>query len=120
MKREHFANLLAILVALSILATFWVTSYPGFWSAATGAITGPVFAVLFVRWMKQYQDERFTQIYNLASRNAFVFLLFALPAIGTILAYQSIAIEAIGPVFIVWVLSMVIAYASGFYYYKRY
>jgi hypothetical protein len=62
MKREHIANLIAILVALSILATFWVISYPGFWPAASGAIIGPLFAVLFVRWMKQYQDERFTQI----------------------------------------------------------
>jgi hypothetical protein len=54
MKREHFANLIAILVALSILAAAWITSYPGFWSAIFGTIVGSVFAVIFVRWLKQY------------------------------------------------------------------
>ncbi len=78
-----------------------------------------VFAVLLMKWMKQYQDERFTQIYNLASRNALVFLIFALPYLGVILTLQSIAIEAVGMILIVWALSIIVFYASGFYYYKK-
>jgi hypothetical protein len=47
-------------------------------------------------------------------------LLFSLPYIGAIFAMQSIAIEAVGPIFVVWVISLGIMYLSGLYYFKKY
>jgi uncharacterized membrane protein len=119
MNRENVASLVAVVAAVSILIAAWLISGDVPWHAIIAGILGPVFAVLFMKWMKQYQDERFTQIYNLASRNALVFLIFALPYLGAILALQTIAAEAVGPILIVWVLSIIMFYASGFYYYKK-
>ncbi|UCE10551.1 MAG: hypothetical protein JSW61_01095 [Candidatus Thorarchaeota archaeon] len=120
MKRDHVASLVVLVSAAAILIAAWITSSPGFWPAVLSGCTAPVIAVLFTRWMRQFQDERFTQIYNLAARNAFVFLLFALPYIGAILAIQSVAVEAVGMILLVWFISLAIAYTSGYYYYKKY
>ena len=119
MKSETIASVIALIAALAILVSFWLVSGDIPWSGIIGGTFGPIFAVLLVRWMKQYQDERFTHIYNLASRNALVFLIFALPFLGAILAIQYIALEAIGPLFLVWALSLAIFYASSYIYYKR-
>ncbi len=119
MKREHIGNFIAILVAASILIAAWMTSSPGFWSGVFGAIMGPVGAVLLIRWMKKFQDERLTQIHAQASRNGFIFLILALPYIGAILAIQSVAVEAIGPILFVWAVSVAIVYISGVYYYRQ-
>ena len=119
MKRETVATSIALIVALAILVSFWLESGTIPWPGIIGGMFGPIFAVLLVRWMRQYQDERFTHIYDLASRNALVFLIFALPFLAAILAIQSIALEAVGPLFLVWVLSLAVFYVSSFYYYKR-
>lgn len=119
LKREHIGNLIAVSAAVLILAAAWITSSPGFWPAVIGGISGPIGAVLIMRWMNKFQDERFTHVYNKSSRNAFVFLVFALPYLGAILALQSIAVEAVGLILLVWIMSIVIAYISGIYYYKQ-
>ena len=119
MKREHIGNFIAILVAASILIAAWMTSSPGFWPGVFGAIMGPVGAILLIRWMKNFQDERLTQIYVQASRNGFVFLILALPYIGAILAIQSVAFEAVVLIFFVWAVSVAIVYISGVYYYRQ-
>ncbi len=119
MKRETIASAIAVIVALGILVSFWLVSGNFPWPGIIGGMFGPVFAVLLVRWMRPYQDERFTHIYNLASRNALVFLIFALPYLGAILAIQSVALEAVGPLFLVWAFSLAIFYVSSYYYYKR-
>ena len=120
MKREHIGNFIAILVAAVILIAAWMTSTPGFWGGLVGAIVGPVVAVLFVRWMKKFQDERFSHIYLQSTRNAFVFLLFAIPYSFVILGMQLVPIESLGAlIMIVWGISLVIVYLSGIYYYKK-
>ena len=119
MKREHIASGVILVSALAILVAFWLTSGAIPWSGIIGGMFGPIFAVLLVRWAKPYQDERFNQIYNLASRNALVFLIFALPYLGAILAIQSVALEAVGPLFLVWALSLGIFYVSTYVYYRR-
>jgi hypothetical protein len=119
MKREYIGSLIAVLAAAAILVSFWIAYGTFPLPALFAGIFGPVFAVLFARWMRKYQDERFAHIYNLASRNALVFLIFALPYLGAILAIQSIALEAVGLLLLVWALSLAIFYVSTYVYYKR-
>jgi len=119
MKRETIGSLIALIVALVILVSFWLVSGTIPWGGIIGGMVGPIFAVLLMRWMKQYQDERFTHIFNLASRNALVFLIFALPYLGAILVIQSIASEAVAPLILVWAISLLIFYSSTYFYYKR-
>jgi hypothetical protein len=120
MKREHIGNFVAIVVALAILLAAWIVNSPGFWGGLFGMIVGPIFAVLFIKWMKKFQDERFSQIYLLSTRNSFVFLLFALPFSVSFLAINLITAEFLAAlIMIVWGIALAIAYASGIYYYKK-
>ena len=120
LKREHFMNIIAIAFALIVLAAAWITSSPVFWPMLSGVIIGPVVAVLLTRWIKKFQDERFKANYNRASRNAFVFLIFAIPSIPTfhVLAVFPIGL-ILGLIFLVWAISIVIFYVSAIYYYKK-
>jgi len=120
LKREHFANVIIIAVALAVLIVLWITSSPAFWASLSGAIVGPIIAVLATRWIKQFQDERFKQNYNRSSRNAFIFLIFAIPAIPTIHAIAVLPLGLIlGLIFLVWAISLLIFYVSAIYYYKK-
>lgn len=127
MKRENIAGYIAGVVVVAILVAFWLASGTSKWLVVIAGIIGPIFSVLLIKWMKgqyqdgrlQYQDERFDQLYNRASRNALVFLIFFMPILGAILLIQPIALEAVASLFLLWGLSIVVFYGSVFYYYRR-
>lgn len=127
MKRENIAGYTAGVVVIAFLVAFWLASGTSKWLVVIAGIIGPIFSVLLIKWMKgqyqdgrlQYQDERFDQLYNRASRNALVFLIFFMPILGAILLIQPIALEAVASLFLLWGLSIVVFYGSVFYYYRR-
>jgi len=125
-KHENIASLAAIVIFVVILVVYWLVSGRILWPIIVGML-GPLLALLLAKWMKgqyqdgklRYQDERFTQLYNLASRNALVFLIFILPILCAILFIQSIGLEVVASLILVWALSIVVFYASLLYYYRR-
>lgn len=127
MKRENIAGYIAGIVVIAILVALTLTFGTSMWPVIIAGIVGPIFAVLLIKWMKgqyqdgrlQYQDERFDQLYNRASRNALVFLIFFMPILGAILLIQSVALEVVVSLFFLWGLSIVVFYGSVFYYYRR-
>ncbi|MHA2432761.1 MAG: hypothetical protein ACXADO_05985 [Candidatus Thorarchaeota archaeon] len=94
-----------------ISETFWMVNL------ALGII---LFAnVLILLGVKRLQDERYVEILSSASRNAFIFLMVALPFLS---ALQFVNLPWVEPglsVFVVWTASLVIQYASSYHYYRR-
>jgi hypothetical protein len=70
--------------------------------------------------MKKYQDERFTHLMNLSSRNMSVFFVLALPWSAVLMFLGSLTMEQ-GVVLVlgVWFAGLAINYLSLFYYYRQ-
>jgi uncharacterized membrane protein len=86
-----------------------------------GSIGGMVGGVLGATYLNRFQDERFSQLMNLAARNAFVFLVIILPLNSIVLIrVEEITLQiTAGLIFVPWILSLVILYVSLFYYYRK-
>ena len=67
----------------------------------------------------QRKDERTIQLMTLSGRNAFMFLLLAMPAVATFGLIGAITINAYSVLYILWILALTIAWISFFYYYTR-
>lgn len=116
-RNQIIANSVVLIVAVVIFVAAWFISPSGLWGGAIGVPFAVIFAVLIERTMKKYQDERFTQILNLSARNGFVFLLFALPWTGALIALN--LVDALASVLFIFVFSIVVLYGSGVYYFKK-
>jgi hypothetical protein len=69
-------------------------------------------------YIKRLQDERYVHILSLAGRNAFVFLMLALPLLSVL---QFLGIPWIDPgvsVFVMWISALVVLYGFSYYYYR--
>ncbi len=67
----------------------------------------------------QRKDERTIQLMTLAGRNAFMFLLFAMPMLGGFIVAGIISLNAAGALMLLWSIALGIAWISFFYYYTR-
>jgi hypothetical protein len=74
--------------------------------------------VLVLLYAKKLQDERYTHILSLAARNAFLFLMMALPFLSALQLLNMTWIEPGLSVFAVWIASLITLYASAYYYYR--
>ncbi|MHA1480506.1 MAG: hypothetical protein ACTSQZ_03680 [Candidatus Thorarchaeota archaeon] len=119
MNRNQIANVVALIVAAIILAAAWIISPSGILSGIFSASLAVIFTLLIVKAIEKYQDERFTQILNLSARNGFVFLLFALPWTGALIAINLLAFDALAAVLSLWVSSIAVMYGSGAYYFRK-
>ncbi|MFW9768102.1 MAG: hypothetical protein ACFFF9_02220 [Candidatus Thorarchaeota archaeon] len=108
------ATVAIVFVILWILGLYNLSSYGG-------AIGGMVGGVLGASYMRRFYDERFTQIMNLAARNAFVFLVIILPLTSIVLvSVEEVTLQiAAGLVVVPWISSLIILYLSLFYYYRK-
>jgi len=119
LNRNQIANVVALIVAAIILAAAWIISPSGILSGIFSASLAVIFTLLIVKAIEKYQDERFTQILNLSARNGFVFLLFALPWTGALIAINLLAFDALAAVLSLWVSSIAVMYGSGAYYFRK-
>jgi uncharacterized membrane protein len=120
MNRSIKAALSAVAIVVIVFGIVWILGLTAL-SSYTGAIGGMVGGVLGVTYMRRFQDERFTQIMNLAARNAFVFLVIILPLSSIVLIrVEEITLQiTAGLIFVPWLSSLVILYLSLFYYYRK-
>ncbi len=65
------------------------------------------------------KDERTIHLMGLGARNAFFFLIFAMPMLATFTIIGVIIMEAFVALWLLWIVSMSIAWLSFFYYYTR-
>ncbi|MFW9885712.1 MAG: hypothetical protein ACFFEX_15095 [Candidatus Thorarchaeota archaeon] len=75
--------------------------------------------VLVLLYAKRLQDERYTHVLSLAGRNAFLFLMMVLPFLSALQLLNVAWFEPGLSVFAVWIASLLVLYASAYYYYRR-
>jgi uncharacterized membrane protein len=120
MKRSLIAVLSAVAVVMIVFVVIWILDLTTL-SSYMGSIGGMVGGVLGATYLRRFHDERFTQIMNLAARNAFVFLAIILPVSSIVLIrIEEITLQiAAGLIFLPWISSLVILWLSLLYYYYR-
>ncbi len=120
MSRGIKTALSAVAVVVIVFVFVWILGLASLGSYA-GAIGGMVGGVLGVTYLRRFYDERFTQIMNLAARNAFVFLVIILPMSSVVLIQvEEVTLQiTAGLIFVPWIASLVILYLSLFYYYRK-
>ncbi len=120
MNRSLKMALSAVAVVVMVFVFVWIMGLASLGSYA-GAIGGMVGGVLGATYMRRFYDERFTQIMNLAARNAFLFLAIVLPLTSIVLIQvEEVTLQiAAGLIFVPWISSLVILYLSLFYYYRK-
>jgi hypothetical protein len=119
LNRSQIANVVALLVAGIILVAAWFISPSDLWGGAISVPIAVIFTLLIVKVMEKYQDERFTHILNLSARNGFVFLLFALPWTGALIALNLLILDTVAAVLSLWLSSIAVMYGSGAYYFRK-
>lgn len=76
----------------------------------------------FILWrarVDQRKDERTMQLMTLAGRNAFIFLIFAMPWLAGFSIAGIISLDVSGALMLLWLIALGIAWISFFYYYTR-
>jgi hypothetical protein len=78
-------------------------------------------ATLLLRGAKvdQRKDERTIQLMTLGGRNAFIFLLLAMPALASLDIAGILILGTPVALLILWVIAMAIAWITFLYYYLR-
>ncbi|MBN2231136.1 MAG: hypothetical protein JW779_16245 [Candidatus Thorarchaeota archaeon] len=65
------------------------------------------------------KDERTIQLMVLSGRNAFFFLLFAMPALATLVIAGVVMVDAFAALMLLWIVALAITWISFFYYYTK-
>lgn len=113
---RKIANVVILIATVVMLVVAWYIIPGGFW----GGVVSIPFTVMIVKAMEKYRDERFTQILNVSMRNGFVFLLFALPWTGALIALNLLILDTLPAIILfLWFTSMAVTYGSGVYYFKK-
>jgi len=120
MNRSLMAALSAVAIVMIVFVIMWALDLSSM-SSIFGAIGGMVGGVLGATYLRRFQDERFTQIMNLAARNSFVFLVIILPLSSIVLIrVEEITLQiTAGLIFVPWISALVILWLSLFYYYRK-
>ncbi len=85
-------------------------------------VSAALVAVLLITWRARIddrKDERTIQLMILGGRNAFMFLLFAMPMLATFSFTDIILIDAYGALMLLWAIALGITWVSFLYYYTR-
>ena len=119
MNRNNIAKIVGLVVAAIIIAAAWIIQPVGLWSAIFVLPLTVIGTLLIISVLNKYEDERFVHIRNISARNSFVFLIFALPWMGALIALDVIVLDALGVCVILWIVSIAMWYLSGAYYYMN-
>ena len=123
-KRSIVAVLLIIPVAclLALITTSIIipgSQWPPEPPAIVAAIVGPVVLVGFLIYGSNLKDERTSQIGDKATRNGFMFIIYALPLSLVILSLTGASIETVMALLIMCLGMIAITSISAVYYYYK-
>ena len=121
MKREKAPSAVIILVSVVLVAV--VLLFIGDRALEyLITITITIGLVTLLMWrlrIDSRKDERIIHLMGLSSRNAFFFLLFAMPWLAGFHLLGIITVDAGIALMVLWWVSLGVAWLSFFYYYKR-
>ena len=75
--------------------------------------------ILWRSKIDQRKDERTIHLIGLGARNAFFFLIFAMPMLSTFIILEIIVMDVVVALWSLWIASMGIAWVSFLVYYFR-
>ena len=75
--------------------------------------------ILWRAKVDQRKDERTMHLMGLGARNAFFFLIFAMPMLSTFIILDIIIMDAAVALWSLWIVSIGIAWVSFLFYYSR-
>ena len=110
------ACLLALIISSVILPG---VSWPPDPPLIVATIAGPIVIVGFIIYASNFKDERSVQISDKASRNGFIFMLYALPLSIIVLSLTGASIETMIIIIMLCIGMIAVAGISAFYYYHK-
>ena len=120
-RKEIIANGLLVGISIVLLAlVMWLVPERAlsFLFVSIASVCGTTL-ILWRAKIDQRKDERTIQLLGLGARNAFFFLLLAMPWLATFSFLGIIIIDAYAVLMLLWIVSLGIAWLSFFYYYTR-
>ena len=110
------ACLLALILSSVIIpGNLWPPDPP----SIVAAIAGPIVIVGFIIYASNFKDERSVQISDKATRNGFIFMLYALPLSLVVLSLTGASLETLNVIVMLCVGMIAVASISAFYYYHK-
>ena len=121
MRNKLAPNLALVLLTIVLVSIITLAVPDKVLEILPGVIVSTSFVVL-VLWRSDFdakKDERIFQLMGYGARNAFIFLLFAMPWIAAFHLLGIIVLDAAIALCILWILSLGIALLTFFYYFTR-
>jgi hypothetical protein len=121
MKRNLALNL-AVVLASVVLLIVVLLSVPDMALDLLLVVTFSTAISLLALWrsgVDAKKDERTIQLMGYGARNAFIFLLFAMPWLAVYHMFGIISLDAAAALWILWIMSFGIAWLTFLYYYTR-
>jgi hypothetical protein len=120
--RNKLAPNLALVFLTIVLVSIIILAVPDkALEILPGVVVSTSFVVL-VLWRSDFdakKDERIFQLMGYGARNAFIFLLFAMPWLAAFHLLGIIVLDAAIALCILWILSLGIAWLTFLYYFTR-
>ena len=121
--RNKLAPNLALVLLTVVLVSIIILAVPDKALEILPAVIVSTAFVVLIIWRSDFdakkKDERTIQLMGYGARNAFIFLLFAMPWLAAYHVLGIIVLDAAIAICILWILSLGIAWLTFLYYFTR-
>ncbi|MGY5864865.1 MAG: hypothetical protein RTV41_09695 [Candidatus Thorarchaeota archaeon] len=121
--RNKLAPNLALVLLTVVLVSIIILAVPDKALEILPAVIVSTAFVVLIIWRSDFdakkKDERTIQLMGYGARNAFIFLLFAMPWLAAYHVLGIIVLDAAIALCILWILSIGITWLTFLYYYTR-
>jgi len=120
--RNKLAPNLALVLLTVVLVSIIILAVPDKALEILPVVIVSTAFVVLVLWRSNIdakKDERSMQLMGYGARNAFIFLLFAMPWLAAYHVLGIIVLDAAIAICILWILSLGIAWLTFLYYFTR-
>jgi len=120
--RNKLAPNLALVLLTIVLVSIIILAVPDKALEILPVVTVSTAFVVLVLWRSNIdakKDERSMEIMSYGARNAFIFLLFAMPWLAAYHVLEIIVLDTAIVLFVLWILSLGIAWLTFLYYFTR-
>ena len=120
--RNKLAPNLALVLLTIVLVSIIILAVPDKALEILPGVIASTAVLVLILWRSDFdakKDERIFQLMGYGARNAFIFLLFAMPWLAAYHVLGIIVLDAAIALFILWILSLGIAWLTFLYYFTR-